>query len=336
MAPPPFDDGQILRLVFLLGTGFVVTFSLTPLLARLAKKHRLVGIDAHKPNKPEIPDMCGLAIYAALAVSSIILAAIDSSASNIYAGFLLCITISTLIGAWDDLKPLNPKVKPMLTALSAIPMVALGAYNPFLRLPFVGTTRLTLVYPLLVLVAVAVLSNAINMMNPFNGAMSGTCSIASFAMIICLLLLGQVADAVLPSALLGALLAFHYYNRYPAKVFSGNAGDLCVGAAIGALSIIGRVEVPMVIVMIPHISNAFYFLSSVRGLKERRELKARPTKMLPDGRLDSTEDKSAPITLSRIILAKGPLREDEIVRTMIYLTIVSSALATVTLLLWLR
>jgi len=108
---------------------------------------------------------------------------------------------------------------------------------------------------------------------------------------------------------------------------------LSVGAALGALTIMGRIEVPMVIAMIPHITNAFYFLSSIGGLRERREISERPTRVLRDGRIESTKDDKAPITLTRLILAEGPLRENEIVNIMVVMTVVSSILGLATLLL---
>ena len=58
--------------------------------------------------------------------------------------------------------------------------------------------------------------------------------------------------------LLAVLLAFYYFNRYPAKVFDGDTGSLAVGAALGALAILGRIETVVVVALIPHIMNAFY------------------------------------------------------------------------------
>ncbi len=84
--------------------------------------------------------------------------------------------------------------------------------------------------------------------------------------------------------------------------------------------------------MIPHITNAFYLLSSVGGLRERREIPDRPTRLLDNGKLEATQEDKAPITLSRIILAEGPLRENEIVNIMIVLTVASSLLGLLTLL----
>lgn len=311
--------------------GFIVTFLATPLFAKVSRKLGVMAVDVHKLDKPRIPDMCGLAITLGIIVSASVGVAVLQVEAKPVVAFVLCISVAAAVGIADDLGSLSSRVKPALTALAAIPIVLLGAYNPYMVVPFLGATRLTIVYPILVVAAIAVLSNAINMMNPFNGAMSGTCSILSLAMVAYLLMLGRTAEMILPSALLGSLLAFHWYNRYPARVFSGNAGDLSVGAAIGALTVLGRIEVPMLIAMIPHITNAFYLLSSMGGLRERREISYRPTRLLEDGRIEAAEDGRAPITLSRLILAEGALHEYDIVNIMILMTIASSMFGFLTL-----
>jgi UDP-N-acetylglucosamine--dolichyl-phosphate N-acetylglucosaminephosphotransferase len=43
--------------------------------------------------------------------------------------------------------------------------------------------------------------------------------------------------------------------------------------------------------------------------------------------LEATTDRRAPVTLTRLILAEGPLSEQQIVRVMQLLTVMSSALA---------
>jgi UDP-N-acetylglucosamine--dolichyl-phosphate N-acetylglucosaminephosphotransferase len=323
---------DLIPLAMMLCTGFLVTFLVTTLLAKLNKKLGIVGIDVHKIEKPKLPEMCGLAIAIGLICSALLAAVVLPTEKGHLLAFVTCVSIAAVIGVVDDLRPLSSTVKPLLTVAAAVPIVLLGTYVPYVAIPFLGTARLTIVYPLLVLAAIPVLANAINMLNPFNGAMSGTCSILSLSMIVYLLLLGRIDSAIMPSALLGSLLAFHWYNRYPAKLFSGDAGDLTVGAAIGALTIMGQIEVPMLIAMIPHITNAFYLLSSVGGLRERREIPDRPTRLLGNGKLEATQEDKAPITLSRIILAEGPLRENEIVNIMIVLTVASSLLGLLTLL----
>jgi UDP-N-acetylglucosamine--dolichyl-phosphate N-acetylglucosaminephosphotransferase len=186
---------------------------------------------------------------------------------------------------------------------------------------------LTIIYPILILFAIAVPANAVNMLDVFNGAMSGTLAIVSLALGLVLLLSGNLTATSLALALLGSLLAFYLFNRYPARVFGGDTGSLAVGAAVGALAVIGRIEAATVVALAPYIMNAFYGLASIGRLYERREIKSRPVRLRDDGMLEATADRNAPVTLTRLILAEGPLREPQIVHMMLLLTALSSTLA---------
>jgi UDP-N-acetylglucosamine--dolichyl-phosphate N-acetylglucosaminephosphotransferase len=128
-------------------------------------------------------------------------------------------------------------------------------------------------------------------------------------------------------ALFGSLLAFYLFNRYPARVFGGDTGSLALGAAVGALAVIGRIELVTVVALVPYIMNAFYGLASVGRLYERREVQPRPVRLRSDGMLEATAERRAPVTLTRLILAEGPMFERDIVRVMELLTILSCALA---------
>jgi len=313
--------------------GFAFTYILTPIIASKTARSGIVGVDVHKLDKRKVPEMGGLSIVIGLSASAIVSMIIFPEHITKFIAFLLTVLIAGFVGVRDDIKPLNPKLKPLLTAAASIPMLLLGVFYPRPSLPFIGKTRLTIVYPLIIPFAVAVPANAVNMMNPFNGVMTGTCSIIALALAISMMIAGRTEDAILAVALLGCLLAFHKFNKYPARVFSGDTGDLSVGAALGALAIIGQVEVAAVVAMIPHIINAFYLLSTLGGLYERRQISNRPTRVTSDGRIEATDDRQAPVTLTRMILAQGPLREPEIVSVMITLTAIASAFAVFTQLL---
>jgi UDP-N-acetylglucosamine--dolichyl-phosphate N-acetylglucosaminephosphotransferase len=209
----------------------------------------------------------------------------------------------------------------------------LKVYEPFPYLPFIGRSRLTIVYPILIPISLAVTSNAVNMMDVFNGVMPLTSIIAFITAFAALTLLGRGPESYLALCMAAALAAYYRYNRYPARVFSGDSGSLFVGACLGAVAILGRIEVVMVVALMPQILNAFYGLSSVGRLYERREVKARPVVVLPDGRLDVSKSRNAPLTLTRLILAEGPLSEKEVLKVMAALALLSSALAAVTYML---
>ncbi len=318
----------LIFLIFIL--GFFLTYFLTPIIAKLMIHFHKVGLDIHKLERPEVPEMCGLSIVIAMTSSIAVLILFIPQNRIEFSFFILAILVASIIGFIDDLKSLGAKIKPFLTAFSCVPLIVAGIYSPYPILPFIGRVRLTLVYPLLLPFAFAVPSNAVNMMDVFNGSMTGTCSIITLTLVICLLISGKLEYAAIASALLGCLIAFHLFNKHPAKVFAGDTGSLFIGASIGALAVVGQIEVATVVAMIPYIMNAFYGLTTFGGLFERKELKSRPIRLLQDGRLDITRDKKAPITLTRMILTKRPLSECDVVNIMILLTIISSILAIIT------
>ncbi|KON28357.1 hypothetical protein AC481_01875 [miscellaneous Crenarchaeota group archaeon SMTZ-80] len=310
--------------------GFIITFILTPIIAKIMKKFNKVGVDIHKLEKPGIPEICGLSILISMILTTAILISFNTQNALEYFSYILVGIIAGMIGFYDDLASLGANKKAILTAFACIPILLLGTYHPHPILPFIGGVRLTIVYPILLPFALAVPSNAVNMMDVFNGSMTGTCAIISSTMIVCLLLVGKIQCALLATALFGCLLAFYIYNKYPARVFSGDTGSLFIGASIGTLAIIGNIEVATVVALFPHIMNAFYGLATVGKLYERRELKSRPTKLLPNAKLDVTDEIKAPMTLARIILAREPLEEYKVVRIMLILTMISSILAIIT------
>ena len=296
-------------------------------------KHGIIGIDVHKLNRPKIPELCGIAIVVGVTVSAIILIFFYPEKYIWIFAFVSSTLIAAIVGILDRITKIGPKLKPALVALGAVPIILLAVYNPFPEFPFIGATRLTIIYPILIPIALAVTANSVNMLDVFNGSMTGTCSIAILGMIICMLMMGRLEPAALGVGLLGSLLAFHLFNKYPAKIFAGDVGSLFIGASIGVIAIFGRIEVAAITAMMPHIMNAFYGLATVGRLYERKEISTRPIKILDDGRLDVNEDSKAPITLARMILAKRPLKEFEVTRRMYVLSTVSAILAVLTQLL---
>ncbi len=172
------------------------------------------------------------------------------------------------------------------------------------------------------------------MMDPLNGVMTGGIAIACAGLLIGLLLTAQAPTPIFLYALvLFVSLGFYIYNRYPSRAFSGNVGQLSLGAALGAAAILGRAEIATIVAIFPNIQNSFFFLSKIRRFTEHRRLTSKPTMLLPDGRLSSTPDRGAPLTLFRTIVSGGPAFEYDIVKTILLLYLLSSILGFLTLLL---
>jgi UDP-N-acetylglucosamine--dolichyl-phosphate N-acetylglucosaminephosphotransferase len=296
------------------------------------KSRGIVGVDVHKLDKPEIPEMVGISILIGLSTSLAFLSMAIPESSNTYLAVLLSIVVAAFVGFLDDLKDLSPISKMLLALLSGFPMIILKTYNPRPIIPFIGRVRLTIVYPLAIPIALSVTTNTMNMSDPVNGVMSGSASIILMVLTVAYLLTGNYIASLTGLALIGATLAFYLYNRFPAKVFSGNVGSFAVGAAIGSLVVTGGLEIVAVIAMLPQILNSYMILST-GGFKGKKDITVRPTRLLEDGLIEAVEDQRAPLTLVRMILAGSAKTEREIAREFLALTAFSSILALITLLI---
>jgi UDP-N-acetylglucosamine--dolichyl-phosphate N-acetylglucosaminephosphotransferase len=310
--------------------GYLVVTSITMPLAEFMRSRGITGIDVHKPEQPAIPDMGGSAIVVALIVCLMLLGFLNYENLWSYVALVLVIIVAAIVGIIDAFRPWNALLKVAVIALASIPLILFGAYQSFPELPFIGPLRMTILYPLVfVPLFVTLVSNATNMFDVFNGSMAGTTSIAAVFLSIASLILGRIEVAVIYLLMAACLFGFYRYNRYPARVFSADVGSLGVGAAFAAVAIIGRMEFLTIIALMPAMINGSIILSSVGRLFERREISERPTMLLEDGRIAATKG-SAPITLTRLLVAFSPLREDAIVKNFCVLNVFSGILTVAT------
>jgi UDP-GlcNAc:undecaprenyl-phosphate/decaprenyl-phosphate GlcNAc-1-phosphate transferase len=332
-------DWDTIAILVALGC-FPVSMALTRFFMYWNFAHDIVGTDVHKLSRPKVPEMCGAAVPITLILFGGIYSLIASTSWIPYAAFSLVVGLTALVGAVDDRLKMRGIFKPLLTLLCGLPLLILGiefpgeVYNTTLRVPFFGGYHLPVIYPLTILVVISVTSNTVNMLDPLNGSMSGGISIVAGGLLIGCLLTGASSTAIfLYASLLFTLLGFFYYNRFPSRAFSGNVGQLSIGATLGVLAILTRTEIASIVAMFPNIQNSFFFLSRIRRFTEHRELKARPTRLTDDGKLASSEDPAAPLTLVRTLVVDGPKTERELVSDIWGLFLASTTLAVITLLL---
>jgi UDP-N-acetylglucosamine--dolichyl-phosphate N-acetylglucosaminephosphotransferase len=246
---------------------------------------------------------------------------------------ILVTAIAGAIGILDDIYTLSGVLKPVLLIMASFPILILGAYNFHIEFPIFGDVRLSVIYPILVLLAIPVTANTVNTIDVLNGAVSGFIAISSIPLILALAFKGSIDTVLMVLPLLSVALGFFIFHRFPSKIFPGDSGSLSLGAIYGAIVIVGGIEIIGVVALLPAILNSFFFLSSVRRLVEGRTIKLRPINVLSENRLEASKNGSAPITLVRLILADGPLVEKEIVQNILKLAAFSSFLAIVTAIL---
>ena len=80
-------------------------------------------------------------------------------------------------------------------------------------------------------------SNAINLTDGLDGLAGGTSAIAFVAYGIIAYLQGQAYLALFCFTVVGAVLAFLWFNAYPAQLFMGDVGSLALGATLGVVAL---------------------------------------------------------------------------------------------------
>lgn len=314
--------------------GIIVSWITMKYILRNFVKLGIFGVDYHKPNKPQIPEMGGLAFITGVAAASIPLFLSPYSAETL--GTLATVLATGIVGIVDDRKKLNAIIKPILTAAAGIPLILIHPYKGILLLPLKVVFHIPLLYIIIIPGFLAVVSNSINMFDTMNGTATGSSLLVLVTLFIAIVLKGLGGDVDITLAglifitLLFPLLVVFFYNKYPAKVFVGDTGTLSMGGALLAFSIINNCEALLVISLLPHLTNGFFNLSSVGRLFERSELNVRPIIVSNDGTIIANMDSRAPITLTRFVTTLGFTNEKDIIRAMMIICVLSDILVVLT------
>lgn len=308
--------------------AFVTVYAITPGLINALTKRNMVVKDYNKEVATMVARPGGPSILAGILASEFALYVFFPSAAIL--AIIITTSLAFLVGFADDRKVLGGWFKPLALAGSAVPIILLGVYLPHLAFPLFGSVRIPELYLALIIFMIPVMGNAINSIDVLNGVASGFMTIASFALTICLVIVHNY-DVALASLPLGFVsLAFYKYHKVPSRIFPGDSGALTMGAMYGTLAIVGHVEVIAAIALLPAVINSFLFLSSVKRIIEHRQIKAKPVVHTEDFRLMASDDKSAPVTLVRLILANGPMTEKQVGFVIFRLALFSAALAIIT------
>ncbi len=308
----------LLPVVVALLVAPALTYTVTRYVIKWLESKGFTGRDVHKPWGPEVAEPGGIAlIISYLILSPVVL--LSSPALNTYK--VIAVSISALfaglVGLVDDFKVLKARTKTVLAFTAATPIILLHVYDPRPIMPFAGPLRLTILYPLLLPFAYAIVLNAVNMADTHNGVIPGTGLLVGGVLLFSSLsayIKGytDVTGVVLSLLFIGLLIGYIKYNWFPAKVFNGDSGSFLIGALIAGIAVVSRAEVPVIIALMVYIVNGFQILLSIKGLVERRQIGIRPVRV-EDGRIKANPDKRAPITIPHLLTLKEPLNEKEIV-----------------------
>src|SRR5688500_11370027 len=243
---------------------------LTPAVGGMA---RLLGAvdrpDARRINRRPIPRLGGLAIFLGILVPA--LAFLDLSGES--RGVLLGAAIATVVGAVDDFRGLSPPVKLAGQVLAAAMPPVFGVWIDHFTFPLLGVVDLPagVGVPLSMLFIVAVM-NMVNFLDGLDGLAAGVCAIAGATYAVLALSLGKADPAILSAIVAGACLGFLRHNFFPARIFMGDSGALCLGFILASVSIQGLLKTastvvlvfPLLVLAVPIIDTSFVVAKRIK------------------------------------------------------------------------
>ena len=256
------------QFVLLFFTIFLITWLIIPFWIKRAKKAGLVGEDIHKRGERVIAEMGGITVLLGFIIGIMVYIAMrvfifqaNTNIATILA-ILTAILLAGIIGIIDDVLGwkigLKQWQKPLLTLLVAMPVMAVNAGTRVMSLPFIGPFDLGLIYPLIVIPAIILIgTNGFNMLAGYNGLEAGQGIIILSTLAYFSYLNNSPWLAVVALLMVSALLAFWFYNRYPAKVFPGDSLTYTVGALASVIAIFANLEKLFLILFIPYIIEFF-------------------------------------------------------------------------------
>lgn len=269
---------SIKELVMLALLPFIASLAVTLLLGRVfipwlrrlkfGQEIREEGPKWHR-KKSGTPTMGGIMFITGIAVGVAAASVMFAAQGNFSPKFARCIVIFAValgfgvIGFIDDYIKVVKKrnlgltaiqkfmLQVLLAAVYVVAMYALGELNTAIIIPFTAiewTMPLWLYIPFIMFVIVGVV-NAVNLTDGLDGlASSITAVVALFFMFTAYMKFSETGVTVFAAALLGGLLAFLCYNKYPAKVFMGDTGSLFLGAAAALMAIDLKMTIFLIIV----------------------------------------------------------------------------------------
>ena len=263
-------------------TALIISFLIGPRMIRWLKKKQKEGqpIRDDGPQthfvKAGTPTMGGLMILISVTISTLLWADL----SNMFVWYALLVMVGYgLIGFGDDfLKLTKRNTKGLPGRLKIAAQIAIGLIAtigihitlpdhidmhisiPFFKDLFIYVSGFFFIWSLLVMIGA---SNAVNLTDGLDGLAIVPVAIAAACFGLISYLVGNEVFsaylkipyvpgtgelAILCGALIGGAMGFLWYNAPPAMIFMGDTGSLAMGGVLGAMAVITKHELVLVII----------------------------------------------------------------------------------------
>lgn len=309
--------------------AFLVCLFLLPPYINKAYEAEMVGLDIHKANSPKVAESGGVVLMLAYLIGlfSFIPFVGEAVIEQEIVATAATVLFLSFIGFIDDVYETRWSIKILTPLIGGVPLAVMQLGRTTIPTPMgifdfgrLGLLGLIFFHFIIIPFIVTASANVVNMLAGLNGLEAGSIAIMALALAsLCLVKGGkQIVGAIILVPFLGAITAFLIFNRYPSRVFPGDVGTFGMGAVIACCGMLANLERAVLVMFIPHITNALLFF--IGKLKGREPPKEAP--LNPDGTIPAPSIWS----LRCLILRIHPMKEKALVNTM-WLIVASFAIA---------
>jgi UDP-GlcNAc:undecaprenyl-phosphate GlcNAc-1-phosphate transferase len=274
----------LLAAMVAVGVGAVVANLAVPLVRDLALALRAVDHPGgRKQHGGPVPRMGGIAVAAGM------VAGIGSAALGFWKVFgetvgslssvslVLGTGIVFLLGVVEDLRGVSVGKRLLVELAAAWLIVSSGWSFSYFGLPLFGDVSLGLAAPVVSVLWIVGVTNAVNLLDGLDGLAAGVVAIIAGSMMVYGLMQGSLLSVIVLAGMFGACAGFLRHNWEPARIFLGDSGALTLGFLLAAVSVRAghkasaavAILVPILALGVPVIDTLMVmvvrFLESPRG-----------------------------------------------------------------------
>jgi UDP-GlcNAc:undecaprenyl-phosphate GlcNAc-1-phosphate transferase len=232
----------------------LVTFVSTPFVVKLATRMNwVVAPDERRVHKVPTPDVGGIAMFLGFIVALAIAwkmgrfsPVFDNNSEPL--GVLLAAIVIFATGLVDDIREISSPAKVTGTVIAGLVLVYFGATMFYFRVPFLDVFVLSNDWiPLITILWLMGMSQAINLIDGLDGLAAGIVAIAAASFFLYSRRLDDLGALAQPNMgpliaiiALGVCVGFLPHNFNPAKIFMGDSGALFLGLLMAvSTSVVG-------------------------------------------------------------------------------------------------
>ncbi len=283
---------------------FVVAFACTPLLTailyryKLGKRIRNTGITPvfsrlHQ-SKEGTPTMGGIIVWGSVLLVVVTLGFLSShsilSRAQTYLplGFLV---MAAVVGLADDLMNIfgigpnsgGMRMRQRLALYTAIASVGAVWFTlkldwSLLYIPWYGFVNIGWWFIPLFIVVIVATGFSVNEIDGLDGLAGGTLLVSFAAISVVAFLEGKYDLAAFIASIIGALLAFLWFNIHPARFFMGDTGAMSLGVTLGVVAILTHTELYLPIIGLLFVLESLSVIVQIffRKVFERKLFRSSP------------------------------------------------------------